>query len=216
MEGNSDQLERCRALLSEKELARVDRFKFEQVRIERTFSQGALRMIIGAYLNIAPEKVAFGLHPKGKPFSKDDPLFFFNSSHSGGKCAIAVTRIAEIGIDIEVIRNLNALDDLIDKNFTMGEGAYIGQHKDKKLERFFRFWTLKESYIKAIGEGLRLPPANLEFALENGIAKLMGVNGDPTAINWQFENIGSGSHAGTVCFQGDDVLLKELFLPTTK
>ena len=56
----------------------------------------------------------------------------------------------EIGCDIQQIKDINL--SIADRFFTAEERKYV-----KCTEDFFRIWTLKESFIKAIGKGLALP-----------------------------------------------------------
>ena len=95
----------------------------------------------------------------------NDRALFFNSSNSGGLCVFAFSRDGEVGIDIEKKRQVSNLEDLISRNFTSSEIQFIKKDPEDVLDRFFRFWTIKEGYLKAIGEGMRLTPENLEFRI---------------------------------------------------
>ena len=170
-------IQECRSVLSKDELKRADIFKFEKAKIQYIASQGVLRFILAYYLGIPPERVSIGRHPKGKPFSLDDESLFFNASNTDGLCVYAFSRENEVGIDIEKKRKLTGLQDLINKNFTASEILFIKQNPEKELERFFRYWTIKEAYLKAIGEGMRLSPDNLEFKIEQNNVKLVSIKG---------------------------------------
>ena len=82
----------------------------------------------------------------GKPFIKTNQ-FYFNISHSG-EYVVCVTNSCDVGIDIEKVRCINDL--VLSKCFTKEEQEYIKSDLD-----FTKVWTLKESYIKCLGTGLR-------------------------------------------------------------
>lgn len=89
----------------------------------------------------------------GKPFLKGNSSFF-NISHSGDIAVCAISDKSEIGIDIEVISNIE-IDDF-KPQFTENEWNKIISSNNKK-ETFFEYWTQKEAVIKAHGDGLTLP-----------------------------------------------------------
>jgi 4'-phosphopantetheinyl transferase len=93
-----------------------------------------------------------------KPFLKED--FDFNISHSGEYILCAMCNGASIGVDIELIReiNFNAFDSVMGK-----EEMFIITNSPKPLYSFFKYWTIKESVIKADGRGLSLPLQNLQI-----------------------------------------------------
>ncbi|MCH8318662.1 MAG: 4'-phosphopantetheinyl transferase superfamily protein, partial [Bacteroidetes bacterium] len=141
-------------------------------------------------------------------------------------------RDQEVGIDIEKIRNLPDLNELIEKNFTSSEIVYIKRNvfqrrghvtsplKNKKnerdmLKRFFQFWTIKEAYLKAIGEGMRLSPDKLEFAIESGNIKLRSVKGIFEQEDWLFKEVAPGdNYVGTLAYKGSQGKLKiKEFIP---
>ena len=88
----------------------------------------------------------------GRPFLND--RVDFNISHSGGCVVCAATDMGRVGIDIEEIRPID-LDDF-KNSLTSGERATIKQ-ADRPYNKFFQYWTMKESIIKANGQGLSVP-----------------------------------------------------------
>lgn len=91
----------------------------------------------------------------GKPFLPRHPDFHFNISHAGQwiVCAFSSDRI---GVDIEHCKQISM--EIADRFFTPSE--YKGIMKLPPHEQqlaFYKIWTQKESYIKAIGKGLTIP-----------------------------------------------------------
>ena len=87
----------------------------------------------------------------GKPYLPGYPGLHFNLSHSGpwGVCALSK---APVGVDVELVRPLRY--DLARRFFTPGEQAWL---RGRPEGEFFRLWTRKESFLKALGKGLTLP-----------------------------------------------------------
>jgi 4'-phosphopantetheinyl transferase len=178
--------DKCLPVLSDYEKERAALFKFDDARRRYVISQGVLRMILSNYLAVDPLAVQIGRQPKGKPFSIDDEFLFFNTSNSSDLCVYSFNSDGEIGVDIEHIRKLPDLDELIKRNFTAQEIDFINRKPDDRASRFFRFWTIKEAYLKAIGEGMRLTPDNLEFQVERNVVTLLSVKGVFEFDDWNF------------------------------
>ena len=210
LNADSSLIKQCKTSLSDIECNRISFFKFPQVQNNYIISQGILRQLLAGYLDIEPCKIQIGRHRKGKPFTKDDPSLFFNMSNSGNLCVYAFSRDNEVGIDLENIRNLPDLDELIQKNFTRNEIKYIDKNKKDRLRRFFLFWTIKESYLKAVGEGMRLPLDNLEFVIENGKIKLVAIKGIFEPDDWHFKEMPlSNNYIRTLTFKGEQIRFVE-------
>ncbi|QMV39819.1 4'-phosphopantetheinyl transferase family protein [Cohnella cholangitidis] len=88
----------------------------------------------------------------GKPNLTGVPRVHFNLSHSGDWCACAVSE-SPIGVDVEQVRQqeLGWADKLLAEDEKIELHATAGI---ERLKRFFEIWTLKESYVKALGKGL--------------------------------------------------------------
>jgi len=211
LDASKDQIERLRSVLSPVEKKKASYYKFEHTQHNYIVSHGTLRILLSAYLQIRPEDIMMGVHKKGKPFLLNDVSLFFNISDSHGVCVFAFSRDGEVGIDIEKIRDLPDIDQLIEKNLTSGEKKHFQKDPDKKLSRFFEFWTLKESYLKAIGEGMRLTPDNLEFSLDGGNIKLQNASIGFDAADWEFKGIApEENYTGGLTYKGKDTLIKEI------
>lgn len=153
-----DTPEQLHQLLSAEEKARIARFHFSHDRARHTVARGRLRQILGNYLCVAPEKLAFGYAEKGKPFLKDYPDLQFNLSHAGKWGLLGVCRNREIGVDVEPVDRSFAVADLVNRFFSPVEiPVILNQPEKEQHSAFFRAWTRKEAIIKAHGDGLSLP-----------------------------------------------------------
>lgn len=97
----------------------------------------------------------------GKPHVKERADICFNLSHAGDYVA-AVFAEQAVGIDIEQVREVRPA--FIQRFFTTEECAYLERVKAQEEAEltsvnlaFTKMWTRKESYIKAVGEGMHLP-----------------------------------------------------------
>jgi 4'-phosphopantetheinyl transferase len=195
--------EACLNALGEKGRERIDFFKFKQVQESYVISQGGLRLLLAHYLNIPADTIQLGKLNKGKPYSIDNPKLRFNMSNSGRRVVYAFSMDEEIGIDIERLRELTDLDELIEKNYNTYERDYINKLPERRQYRFFKFWTIKEAYLKAIGVGMQIPPDNLEFSIQNGNYKLQSIKGVAVDIDqdeWIFNHftLDNEKYVGTV------------------
>ena len=144
------------------------RFKFKHLQDKYIQTQFTLRYLLSNYLNIEPQDIEFSKNNHGKPYLalgnlknnsknnlKNNSNLMFNISHSNDYALFAfVNNNLEIGIDIEKISDKPYLE-LAERFFSKKEFELLSnlQSNQQKIG-FFRLWTRKESYIKAIGEGL--------------------------------------------------------------
>ena len=109
------------ATLSDAEQKRADRFRFEKDKQHYEICQGLLRNILGNYLGLPPEKVAFESGDRGKPFLQEvanPDRIHFNASHSGSVFICGVTQGREIGVDVEKITDLEGMEGLVKNYFS--------------------------------------------------------------------------------------------------
>jgi 4'-phosphopantetheinyl transferase len=211
VQGIEEKLHHLKSLLTEEESAKLSFYKFEHTQHSYIATQAVLRVLLSLYLDINPREVRMGARSKGKPFLIHDRQIFFNISNSDGLCVFAFSGDGEVGIDLERIRQMPDIEQLIQKNMTSREKEYVLKDPEKKLPRFFRFWTFKESYLKAIGEGMRLTPDNLEFSVEEGKIRLRSVNYGFEGADWQFKEFTrDGNYTGTLTFTPRGTRIREM------
>ncbi|MBU7586765.1 MAG: 4'-phosphopantetheinyl transferase superfamily protein [Nostoc sp. TH1S01] len=150
--------ENLAATLSSDELARANRFRFPEHRQRFIAGRGSLRNILGRYLKIEPQQVRFDYEPRGKPLLADSLAasgLLFNLSHSQDLALCAVNYTRKIGIDLEYIRSVSDLEALAQRFFLPREYELVRSlPPHQQQEVFFRYWTCKEAYLKATGDGI--------------------------------------------------------------
>jgi len=155
-------------MLDADERLRADRYRFVADRNIYTAAHALARFMLseatglptGAWRYVAGE---FGKPALAAEFSKCN--LHFNISHTRGLVACAIAR-QEIGVDVE--RFDRTVDLGIAPHYFAPEEVRIldSVSPDQQRKLFFRFWSLKEAFIKARGEGLRRPLNSFSFALE--------------------------------------------------
>lgn len=138
---------------NEDEKKRASRFVFEKDRYQYISAHGALRDVLSRYVGIDASQVQFRKSITGKPFlSKPHTNLEFNISHSGDKILIGIAH-SPLGVDIEMIKNNFAFDEVSNVYFSEKEKTGI-KTSVKPQETFLRFWTRKEAILKASGSGI--------------------------------------------------------------
>lgn len=138
------------AALSAEEVARAARFVFCRDRDRYIAGRARLRAILSHYTGVPPAAIMFRYGPNGRP-EIEGPRF--NLSHTGDLALLAVGDVVPLGVDIEALRPI-ALD-LARRYFAPGEvRALMALPVEHQQAAFFRFWTRKEAYLKALGTGL--------------------------------------------------------------
>ncbi len=116
-------------------------------------SHAALRLLLARYLGGEPDDPEFRAGPHGQPRLAADEVQF-SLARSGSLALIAVSH-APVGADLERVTARPGLGDVAAARFAAREAAGIaaGCCGSPTLS-FYRHWTAKEAYLKAIGLGL--------------------------------------------------------------
>ncbi|WP_129674309.1 4'-phosphopantetheinyl transferase superfamily protein [Candidatus Chloroploca sp. Khr17] len=164
-----DQCDELRALLSDDEIVRANRFVFAHDRDRFIIARARLRRLLGAYLNLAPQQLRFAYTAYGKPLLADAAVaqgLTFNLSHSGDFALYAVSLNDRPGIDLEQLRqNLNFTLLLNDVCTPREQQRMAGMPPATARQIFFQTWVCKEAYLKARGEGLAYQLTHAEVLL---------------------------------------------------
>ena len=180
------------ALQREKRREQIDRMRFDN---GKRLSLGAGVVVEKAltYAGCADEEIR--VTKKGKPYVDG---CCFNLSHTGEVAVCAVSG-EEVGIDIEKPRKFD--DALIKKAFTKNEIELARNADSTPEEVYTKLWTVKESVMKWLGEGLSLMPEFIEVDISDTIrVKIINDNEKNELIqDLKFTSFEYGEYCITVC-----------------
>ncbi|XP_035228968.1 L-aminoadipate-semialdehyde dehydrogenase-phosphopantetheinyl transferase-like [Stegodyphus dumicola] len=163
-----------------------------------------MRKAASEALDIQYDKVVFARTESGKPYliKKNGEDFYFNISHNGDYCVLASELNFNIGIDVMKMeykgRSITLLEyfNLMRKQFSTYEWDFImlpGLEREQ-LQRFYRLWCLKESYVKATGTGIAFDLKTLSFSCTTPFLKQNVITADTKVYlkdkfysEWKFE-----------------------------
>ena len=144
--------------LSLDEQHKAEQFYFNLHRQRFITCRGILRILLGNYLEIEPNKIRLFYGEHGKPSveeSRDSKKLQFNVSHSQGLALLAFMWNHQVGIDIEYIRPISSLEHLTKRFFFTKEHNVIHSLPlEQRYKTFWQYWTCKEACLKATGTGL--------------------------------------------------------------
>lgn len=141
-------------ILSADEQKRAGRFRFERDQRRYIAGRSVLRILLGGALGRAPADLVFQYTPAGKPFLGECGLHF-NISHSADRFLCAVSRGAEVGVDLERVVPIPEMTGVGEKCFSPAEQLELRRAPEaERVETFYRLWTRKEAAVKCRGLGL--------------------------------------------------------------
>ena len=154
---------------SEERQKKTDSFRFRK---DKNLCLGASAVIDSGLrkYNLCEKEMTYGTYENQKPYFKNAPEIHFNISHSETMAAAAFSD-GKIGIDIEKIKDADL--KIAKRFFAEEEYKYLGRFTDKEKQNreFYRLWTLKESFMKVTGLGLKLPLNQFCINIdENGVS----------------------------------------------
>lgn len=198
-----EKLQHFRRMLEPDELNRASRFHFEKHRHHFIVARGFLRSVVAPYLEMQPESLRFSYGPYGKPVLASEHALRFNLSHSHEVALLAVALDAELGVDVEHIRADFASEEIAQRFFSRAEvEVFNSLPNEERVAAFFRCWTRKEAYIKAIGKGLSQALDAFDVTLAPGVqAALLRADEDNVERWWMSEvEVGEG-YAGALAVE---------------
>lgn len=203
--------------LDASEQERAGRFFREEHRELFIGAHAFWRWSLGRFLGCDPADLKFELGQHGKPrlIEPGGSALETNLSHTRGRVAVAIARGGPVGIDVEAIDRRLEPSELGPRVFAPEELSWMLDPADRgqQRERFFRLWTLKESYAKALGIGFGIDFAAHRFRPTAQGGWKLDRAPDPAALDvpWTFYelSLGSGHHL-SVCMRGAAVPVERL------
>jgi 4'-phosphopantetheinyl transferase len=155
-------------MLDESERARAARFFRDRDRQLFIAAHAATRIVLGRCLKVPPDVVRFRNGEFGKPELNQATLDLrFNLTHADDRGMIAIGLGRALGIDLERKQAIDALD-IARHFFSPSEYASLAaMAPTARLAAFYRSWTCKESFAKALGRGLSLPLMVIDVGLDD-------------------------------------------------
>ncbi|MFV0429390.1 MAG: 4'-phosphopantetheinyl transferase family protein [Arachnia sp.] len=117
-----------------------------------------LRHVLADQVGATPDALTFSQDSLGRPYLAGYPAIDFSLSHTHGLATLAIVRGHRVGIDIEAGRLMDsrvvapAVLTLAEHNQLDGEPPAV------RRRRIIEAWVMKEAFLKATGEGLRIDP----------------------------------------------------------
>ena len=199
-------LARLERLLSPEERLEARRFHRPADRLRSVAARAALRTILAAYLQERPQSLRLTTEPSGKPCL--DGLQF-NLSHAGNLALVAVSKEKRIGVDIEKLRELPAMQAVLSYIFTDEERAFVESHSGEHNTRaFFLIWNRREAAAKALGLDLLASFSRLEIPVAahsatGFLVPLIRTSGLPVGEDWWLRDFRPApGYAGALCLEG--------------
>lgn len=163
--------------LTKQEHRDIGKYKFEEDRNRALVSKTVLMELLSHYTNTKYMDLNIMRNMYGKPYVKSSDIRY-NISHSGQVIMIGFGRCTALGVDIEIIRHIDGYKKLAQNLYAEEEYMAI-----QSLEEFFRYWTKKEAYLKALGTGLN-KNLNSFTIIDNEI-----IDGRKCLKNWCVEEV---------------------------
>lgn len=184
--------ERYSVLLTPEERERASRFRVVDHRRRYAIAHGALRAILAGYLGADPLAIPFRLTAAGKPALDGGEGLCFNLSHSAQLGLIAIAG-ADVGVDLEKVRHLESLRGIAQRHFSRSEcEALEALSEPDLLLGFYRCWTRKEAYVKALGTGLTSALDVFDVALGDDAELLAVRDRQEDLANWSLRDASPG------------------------
>jgi len=151
-------------------LQKIEAFKFLADQQRSLMGQLIVRWFYAQRLAVPWQDIEFEYNHHEKPQLKNYPHHFFNISHSGNMVVVAFSD-GEVGVDVEKIKGDRR--KIAQRFFTPSEIEDMMSYEAEQQQLYFyQLWTLKESYMKAIGSGISMSLDSFAFTKDDNGFKL--------------------------------------------
>lgn len=214
-----------RALLDADETAKAERIIIESKRRQSYRARAELRRVLGLYLDAEPETLQFCYGEHGKPALTPGPdgaaaPLCFNLTHSGtiGLIGVILGRPElELGVDIEEARPGREFASIAESFFSPAEVEEFRKlDPSEHRAAFYRAWTRKEAYLKAIGTGLsfRSTAFTIDFDADRPPRLLATRREGDEPERWRMVDLACPpGYAAAACWDGEALELRFFHAP---
>lgn len=158
-------------LISIERKKRISKFYFTKDKVQSLFAEIILRYILYKRYSFRNDQIKLGYSDYGKPYIVTHSNIHFNLSHSGSWVLCAVGDVP-LGIDVEIIKDKDL--DISGRIYTKEENDFLfAKPPEDRINTFYKFWTLKESYVKNVGKGLSIPFDSFSFQINKDEIKFL-------------------------------------------
>ncbi len=155
----------------------------------------------------APFEIGYG--KEGKPYLPDKPEVHFNLSHSGEYVCCAIGD-EPVGVDIQ--KKTAVKEKIAERFFTIADNQKLSECGEKeRTDLFFRMWSIKESFLKLTGKGLKQGMNSFEINWQQGIILEEGRK-KPSAYFMECTHMPTYSFCVCTKEQQQDVVWEEILL----
>ena len=182
------------AKLHDFEFARAARLRVSEDRNSHIVAHCLLACSVQVVTNsVAPSWIFAPDADGGKPrLLIESQTLYASLSHPRGAVAVAISRVADVGVDVKAIAPIDELDQVAERVLTHREPRAVSA-SDHPIETFIQLWTRKEALAKAFGLGLRAPFSSIDV-LDRTAPRLPSELLGPTALS---DASCSGPHRGS-------------------
>lgn len=144
----------------------VQGFRNEQVRRTKLLGESMVRYLLNHLWGLQKDDYRLVKGEHGKPYIEANrQKGYFNLSHSGDYIVAAFSPV-EVGVDIE--RKNKARLEVARRFFHPAEIALLESLTvEEQDDLFFRYWSVKESFLKYTGSGLSSPLSGFEVRFDD-------------------------------------------------
>lgn len=214
-----------RAMLNTEETAKADRIIVEPKRRQSYRARSELRRILSLYLGTDPRELCFVYGEHGKPALALGPTgepapLCFNLSHSGDVALVGVILERpqlQLGVDVEEARPGREFASIAESFFAPDEVSVFRRiPAAEQPAAFYRAWTRKEAYLKAIGTGLSFSSTafSISYGRDEEPQLLRTTRLGDEARRWRMIDVPCPSgYAAAACWDGEALGLRRFFAP---
>jgi 4'-phosphopantetheinyl transferase len=197
---DSDRYDYWKSKVSVQRRNQIGRFVHLEDAYRSLFGEILVRTMIRKELGYDNREIDFAKNEYGKPYLAGSDSFSFNVSHSGKWVALIYGQ-GRLGVDIEEIR---PIDLTIAERFFSGEeySDLLLRPEAERTDYFYEIWTLKESYVKALGSGLSHPLTS--FSVRTHQDGTIGLTTDTEAFYFKSYDMNS-AYKFSACSSHDDL-----------